>query len=106
MVRKHGLYVNGEMIEEIEGSFEVIVADVEVLTGKTGRLHYVKPLEEVRTENTYELLAVRYQEEAEDLPMRREFPFFEAEKAMEYYMDLKREGYAFVELTIITAHRS
>ncbi|PGT89803.1 hypothetical protein [Bacillus thuringiensis] len=106
MTRKHGLCVNGEMIEEIEGSFEVVVADAEALTGKTGRLHYVKPLEEVRTDNTYELLAVRSRETEKDSTMRREFPFFEAEKSMEFYLDLKQKDYAFAELTIVTAHRS
>lgn len=105
-MRKHGLYLNGELIKTVEGKFEGAVRQAEIAIEETGIMHYAKPLEEIRTDNTYELLAVRYRKEEEGLPMRCEFSFFEAEKAMQHYIDLQRKNYAFVTLTIVTAKRT
>lgn len=100
-----GVYVKEELQKEFD-NFTVAVEHAEQVTKETGVMHYAKPFQELRTENTYELLAIRYREKENSSTMRNEFHFFEAEAAMEKYLSYQKSNYAFVELTVITARRS
>lgn len=100
-----GVYVKEELQKKFD-NFTAAVEHAEQVTKETGVTHYAKPFQELRTKNTYELLAVRYREQENSSTMRNEFPFFEAEQAMERYLSYRKSNYAFAELVLITARRS
>lgn len=103
-MRKHGIYVGQEKMDVVVGDFREAVKVALDCLGDTGLLHHAKPLEEIRTDNSYELLAVRYGDDEEHV-FRHEFPFMEAQQAMIKYLERRNEGYDFVELTIIEVKR-
>lgn len=104
-MRKHGIFVGkNEKMDVHVGDFEGAVKLALECMEQTGLLHYAKPLDEVRTDNSYELLAVRYGDDEEHV-FRHEFLFMEAQQAMIKYLERKNEGHDFVELTIIEAKR-
>jgi hypothetical protein len=104
VMRKHGIYVGQEMMDVVKGDFRDAVKVALECMKETGLIHHAKPLEEIRTDNSYELLAVRYGDDEEHV-YRHEFLFMEAQQAMIKYLERKNDGHAFVELTIIEAKR-